>query len=248
MKWHKAVQVCLPPAQSHHREHWGSHLIQILWQFTRKLWQHRNSIVHGSGADESANRILMGLRDQVTQHYLSFQADNNYVLSRHRHLFTTRTLAQRLTVSYDYLVCWLRSVEEARSALSFHIHSQSNAATRFFGQRLPPQGSESDESDEDYSVSNASDISATTFTRSTRTMSASEDSSLPSASSYAPEIDASLAEDAPSDSSSHLDFSTQSCVAPLEPSIGSPIVFHSNCPELDLRYDSDEDVLLRPLS
>ena len=38
------------------------------------------AIVHGADAEETAQRISMGLKDQVHQHYSSFSEDAGYVL------------------------------------------------------------------------------------------------------------------------------------------------------------------------
>jgi len=85
---------------------------------------------------ENAQRILTGLRDQVRQHYQSYEVDNTYVLVCHRYLFASRTLNQRLSLSYDYTTCWLCSVEEARLQMVLYEDSQRASAARFFG--TPP--------------------------------------------------------------------------------------------------------------
>jgi len=103
------------------------------------MWQHHNELVHGADAAENAQRILTGLRDQVRQHYQAYQLDPGYVLSRHMHLFTSRSLEQCLQLSYDYIACWLRSVDEARQQLADHLETQRMAAIRFFGPPPLPQ-------------------------------------------------------------------------------------------------------------
>jgi hypothetical protein len=104
-RWHAAVSACLPPGTSFNSLQWGSLLISALWKFTKTLWIHRNGIVHGEDAEATASRILTGLRDQVRQHYRAFQQDESYVLSRHHYLFTSRTLDQRLNLSFDNVTC-----------------------------------------------------------------------------------------------------------------------------------------------
>jgi len=85
---------------------------------------------------ENAQRILTGLRDQVRQHYQSYEADHTYVLGCHRFLFASHTLNQRLILLYDYTTCWLRSVEEARLQMVLYEDSQQALVARFFG--TPP--------------------------------------------------------------------------------------------------------------
>ena len=128
-EWHAAVQAFLPPNQPHRPLPWGSNLVPALWLFTKSLWLHRNTLVHGADAEESAQRILTGLRDQVRQHYFAFKADESYVLARHRYLFTSHTLDQRLSLSYDNVTCWLRSVDEARHQLATKVAYQQLYAT-----------------------------------------------------------------------------------------------------------------------
>ena len=135
-KWHEAVRACLSPSTPFHHLQWGSLLISALWKFTKTLWQHRNGLVHSSEAAENAQRILTGLQDQVHQHYQSYEADNTYGLAHHWCLFSSLTLDQRLSLSYDYTTCWLRSIEEASLQMVLYEDSQRASAARFFG--TPP--------------------------------------------------------------------------------------------------------------
>jgi hypothetical protein len=151
-----------------------------------------NAIVHGADAEETAQRILMGLRDQVHQHYSSFSEDAGYVLARHRHLFTSRTLEQQLSMSYDYVNCWLRSVDEARAQLTSHVETQQEAATRFFGAPAGYLASNNDSLsfDSDYVASSEVDTdTASLVTHSTQDTTctyASEVASLCDECSWAP--------------------------------------------------------------
>jgi len=148
--WHRAVQAQLPKSQPYRPNQWGSNLVSALWIFTKGLWHHRNTIVHGASAEETAQRILSGLRDQVLQHYTRFNADNSYVLARHRYLFQSRTQYQRLSMSYDSLKCWLRSVDEAQELQASHIASQQANATLFFDLPTSSSVQTSDTSDTEY--------------------------------------------------------------------------------------------------
>jgi len=144
------MQAHLPKLQPYRPHHWGSNLVSALWIFTKSLWQHCNTIVHGASVEETAQRILSGLCDQVLQHYIRFNADNSYVLARHRYLFQSRTQEQRLSMSYDYLNCWLRSVDEARELQASHIASQQVNASRFFDLPTSSSVHTSHTSDTDY--------------------------------------------------------------------------------------------------
>jgi len=142
------------------------------------------AIVHGADAEETAQRISMGLKDQVHQHYSSFSEDAGYVLARHRHLFTSRTLEQRLSMSYDYVNCWLRSVDEARTQITSHVEIQQEAATRFFGAPAgyPALNNDSVSLDSDYVASSEVDTDTTSLVthsmQDTTCMYASEVASL----------------------------------------------------------------------
>ena len=129
-KWHQAVE------EYNRRDNlsldsssWASSLIQLFWSYTKNLWQHRNEFIHGSTPEEEATKLLAKLHDQVSYHYAQFSRDPTYILPRHHHLFPQRTLQDRLTLSYDHLQCWLRSVDEARNILSTqeaHLRSTSS--------------------------------------------------------------------------------------------------------------------------
>jgi hypothetical protein len=107
-------------------------LIDHLWTFTKAMWQHHNELVHGATVEDTAAQIRSDFHNQLNYHYQQFNADPNYVLARHQYLFLNRTKKHRLQHSYDYLVCWLRSVEEARHSLAYHISSLCSKAARFF--------------------------------------------------------------------------------------------------------------------
>jgi hypothetical protein len=97
--------------------YWSSQLIAALWHCTKALWGFRNQSVHGFTSEEEAQIILSKLQEQVRQHNISFSDNSAYILPRHHHLFTSRSLQERLQYSYDHLVCWLQSIDEARNIL-----------------------------------------------------------------------------------------------------------------------------------
>ena len=107
-------------------------VITNLWLFLKDMWNHWNGIVHGITVEDTTTCILTNLHPQVWYHYQQFQDDTNYVLTRRQYLFLNRTLEQRLIHSYNYLVCWLHSVEEARHFLAFHPTNLRSEAAVFF--------------------------------------------------------------------------------------------------------------------
>jgi len=112
--------------------YWSSQLIAALWHCTKALWGFRNQSVHGFTSEEEAQIILGKLQEQVRQHYISFSDNSAYILPRHHHLFTSRSLQERLQYSYDHLVYWLRSVDEARNILAFQESHLQSSSQQFF--------------------------------------------------------------------------------------------------------------------
>ncbi len=130
-KWAAAYKA-LHPESSHNPTYWSSLLVTILWNFTKAMWKNRNEIVHGASVGEAAALTMNRLHEQVQHHYAQFEDLSHYVLPRHSHLFTQRPLDDRLKMSYDYISCWLRSVDEARSILHFQqAHLQKTSRTFF---------------------------------------------------------------------------------------------------------------------
>jgi len=71
---------------------WASSFIQLLWSYTKNLWQHRNEFILGSTPEEEATKLLAKLHDQVSYHYAQFSSDPTYILPRQHHLFTQCTI------------------------------------------------------------------------------------------------------------------------------------------------------------
>jgi hypothetical protein len=82
--------------------------------------------------EETAAWLLNQLHGEIHHHYSLFTANPSYVLPRHSYLFLQRILPQRLTMSYDYLKCWLRSVREARNILLFQDTVLRTSSAQFF--------------------------------------------------------------------------------------------------------------------
>ena len=173
-KWGAAVALYHKmPSDSQISTTWTTQAIQMIWKYTRSLWNHRNTVVHGSTDHEVTNKIRASIEGQVTSFYHKFNDSSHFILQRHHYLFTSRTLQQRLHLDIDSINCWLRSVQEAIQALHHHETQQRLNSARFFApfyaagrtpNMLHPQASDSSE-DEDYSIpSTTTDTSTTTFT------------------------------------------------------------------------------------
>jgi hypothetical protein len=115
--WARAYLAYRPRTDNNGGAQWSSQLITCLWNFTRKMWEHHNHIVHGATAAEAASREITHLHEKIKAHYAAYNNNSAYVLPRHQYLFTQRDLQQRMSMSY--MSCWLCSIEEAHKILSF---------------------------------------------------------------------------------------------------------------------------------
>jgi hypothetical protein len=157
-------------------------------------------------------------------------------------------------MSYDYLTCWLRSVDEARELLTTHVASQQAAATRFLG---PPPFSPThpgEGSDEDYVASSSQDTGTTSLVTSTTQSSTrtyiSATGTLSDTVPWGQSLDDGLSYDSLSDAAlSVLDsigFHPQAPSPMSGSDIHQPYIFF--CQSLDSEDASDVDSLLGPTS
>ena len=153
---------------------WTAQTINFLWKYMRTEWTYRNTVVHGSTAQEMADIIKKASTDKVREYYGTYRTNPTFILPRHQYLFTSRSLDQRLKLDIDSINCWIRSVEDAIQALLHHNNQQRQHTARYFapffaaGRRNQP-ASTPESSDSEYSVSSieTNDNTLTTFTSST---------------------------------------------------------------------------------
>jgi hypothetical protein len=145
-KWARATQAYQTDRPPNDIMYWVTQVIHQLWIFTRNMWKHRNEIVHGATAEEAANIILRRLTAQVELHYQAYHDNPSYVLPRHSHLFTQRTCLQWIHQSYEYIQCWLQSVDEALALLKFQEAQLQTTASQFFTIPHAAEGKGDDES------------------------------------------------------------------------------------------------------
>jgi hypothetical protein len=124
---------------------------------------------------QALTRQLDALRHRINNFFHASTDHPDMVLPRHRFLFTSRTLEDRLLSSYDIMATWLRLVDEAIQVLHHHTTSLREAAQRFFPQ---PHEADSD-SDSTYTFV-SSDTDAVLSLAPTVTTEASTNSSSPS--------------------------------------------------------------------
>lgn len=106
--WAAAVaQYTLPDRHPCTQLHWTSLLVSALWQFSKAFWGHRNEVVHGATIEEQAQRMIASLHQSTTAHYAAYHDNLNLVLAQHQHLFTTRTLVERLRAP---MILWLHGI------------------------------------------------------------------------------------------------------------------------------------------
>ncbi len=155
IKWGKAVALYhkTPPGCNIPKT-WTTQAVSQLWKFTISLWAYRNTVVHGATDKEIADKIRAEITTKVTSLYTEYQANHNIILPKHKYLFSSRTLEQRLWLDIGSLHCWLRSVDDAKQALIHHDTQLRLTSARFFEPfyalghtRSPTQASSSTESD-----------------------------------------------------------------------------------------------------
>ena len=117
-------------------------------------------------------QILRELHEQVKSLYEEYSINPTVILPTRSHLFTSRTLDQRLLHNYDNITCWLWSVSEAKLALAHHISQLRDQSSPFFtpAQFIPlATPPEDDTSTDSYTVSthDTSDTSTTLDTTTT---------------------------------------------------------------------------------
>ena len=96
--------------------------------FPTKLYLH---IVHIVMENNVSNEFRC-LQEKINSHYTAYNTNSNYVLPRHQYLFTQHSPQQRQSMSYDGMTCWLRSVDEAHSILSFQEQHLRQTSQRIF--------------------------------------------------------------------------------------------------------------------
>jgi len=133
--WSKAYQAYKLDSFSGESLQSLSHLFTAFWTFTRKMWVHRNQIVHGATVEEAVLHTLSQLQDKIWTHYAAYDNNSSYVMPRHQYLFIQWSLQERLSMPYDGMTCWLCSVEEAHRILSFqeqHLQKTSQQVLSLF--------------------------------------------------------------------------------------------------------------------
>jgi len=132
-KWSKAVlQYTLPDRHPYTELHWTSILISALWQFSRAVWKFCNETVHGATVGEQARRMINSLWHSTEAHFQAFCDNPNIVLPRHQYLFTSWSLEDWLSLPYDNLAAWNRSVTEALKVVRHHDEAMREVSQLFF--------------------------------------------------------------------------------------------------------------------
>jgi hypothetical protein len=165
-----------------HAEQWASSVIQAMWSFTRAMWKHRITIVHGDNMQAKSNLLISEIQTQVIAAFTQFKDNPSILLARHHYLFTSLTVEQRLSRLCDNIKCWLRSIKAAEISLELHIHQQQCSSSIFF----PVDEISSDDSTYDYSINDddstdtslVSEKTGSTTTAATQSLQSSTSSML----------------------------------------------------------------------
>jgi hypothetical protein len=151
-----------------------------LWKFSRDLWKFRNEVVHGATIEDQATRQLEQLKAKITQYYTKFYDNPDFVLGRHKFLFQSRSMEERLQASYDTMASWIRSVEEAIKVVCHHEDNLRELTQVFFPTpHLTDSTAQDSESDSTYtyhSIGSEEDLSLDLTEATTNTMSSAASS------------------------------------------------------------------------
>jgi hypothetical protein len=131
--------------------HWIFIFIAALWRYSRMSCRFWNEVVHGNTVGEQVNLQLQSLRSTITTYFRAYLENPALVLPCHQFLFTTRTEEERLSGSYDSMVAWICSVEEAILVLRQQEAAQRAASEAFFPSHQIADNS-NDDTDSTYSV------------------------------------------------------------------------------------------------
>jgi len=74
LKWAKAIAAYKEKGnQRIDSNNWTSHLVSLIWQFTKQMWNYCNQIVHGATKEDAVRKIMQQLQDQVSYHYCQYE-------------------------------------------------------------------------------------------------------------------------------------------------------------------------------
>jgi hypothetical protein len=107
-------------------------IIPILWDYSQAIWEYRNGLVHGRTIEEQAALQVTAVQTEITLAYEEYAKDPFIIPSHSRHLFTSRSLTQRLQLDIDSMLCWLRSYRKAKLSQQDATKRQAEAAKHFF--------------------------------------------------------------------------------------------------------------------
>jgi hypothetical protein len=124
-------------------------IIPILWDYSQAIWEYRNGVVHGRTIEEQAVLEITAVQTEMTFAYEEYAKDQLIIPSHSRHLFTSRSLTQRLQLDIDSMLCWLRSYREAKLSQQVATKCQTEAAKHFFQPKGKHQQSTQKENKEE---------------------------------------------------------------------------------------------------
>jgi hypothetical protein len=114
------------------------------------LWRFRNKVVHGATVEEQVNLQLSSLRNKIASYYQAYTDNPSMVLAHHQFLFTTRSVEERLSGSYDSMSAWTWSVKEAIQVVRHHENTIRAASEAFFSSH--PSTTRTSDTDSTYSA------------------------------------------------------------------------------------------------
>jgi hypothetical protein len=151
---------------------WVSVFIAAILCYSRMLWRFRNGVVHGDTVEEQVALQLSSLHSKIRSYYQAYSENSNMVLARHQILFTSRTVEERVSGTYDTMAAWLRSMDKAVMLLQRQVAAHRAASEAFFPNRhsfLETDDTDSTYTDSGPSTTSTISLASTELTLATTT-------------------------------------------------------------------------------
>ena len=111
---------------------WLSDVIHPVIEYTMRIWEFMNGIVHERNEHGEDVHVLHELREKVRLEYAAYEAENFLISRSQSYLFECKTLWQRMNQDRDTLSCWLAEVVDAKDDQKRFRERAAAAARQFF--------------------------------------------------------------------------------------------------------------------
>jgi hypothetical protein len=85
---------------------WSTTLIYFVVRVSLSLWKFRNGVLYGQSVDVMEANERGRLSQEIKAAYKAYHLEHFIILNSFCHLFTSKSLKQRLNQDHDSLQCW----------------------------------------------------------------------------------------------------------------------------------------------